>query len=233
MSRQILMIASGTISQDITEMFGRKDWPQLRKLYDLSERVVLFLIPLVTVGTLLISPLLFTVWLHKRNLYQPEFCFVMAVISGVLGIKEHKTQFQSSSNEHEKLSWIIVIGYSIMLVFAVPAMKLFGLMGYLSTWLIWEIIQTALVLRLNERLFPSEFRVTAGPLLKMAGFTIVAFAVAAYPAFLEQKLSLLSGVGLAIGVALVLAVAAFQVFGLQDVVRVVQARFKNRFVPTR
>ena len=229
MSRQILMIASSTISQDITEMWGRKDWHQLRKLYDLSERVVLFLIPLVTVGTLLLSPLLFTVWLHKRSMYQPELCFMMAVISGVLGIKEHKTQFQSSSNEHDKMSLIIVIGYSLMLVFAVFAMKFFGLMGYLTAWLIWEILQTYMILRLNERLFPADFRVTAGPLTKMGVFTVGAFALAAYPAILEQKLSLVSGVVLAIGVALVLALAAFQFFGLRDVVQIVQLRMKNRF----
>jgi O-antigen/teichoic acid export membrane protein len=224
MSRQILMIASNTIAQDITEMWGRRDWQQLRRLYDLSERVVLFLIPLVTVGTLLLSPLLFTIWLHKRTLYQPELCLAMAFISGILGIKEHKTQFQSASNEHELLSWIIVTGYSVMLILAAFAMKFFGLMGYLSTWLIWEIVQTYMILRLNERLFPSELRVTAGPLLKMAFFTVGAFAFAVYPALLEQKLSLIGGVAVAAGVTVILSFAAFHVFGLREVVAALQAR---------
>ncbi|SEB90116.1 lipopolysaccharide biosynthesis protein [Terriglobus roseus] len=230
MSRQILMIASGTISQDITEMWGRKEWVQLRRLYDLSERVVLFLIPVVTVGTLLLSPLLFTVWLHKRSMYQPELCFLMAVISGVLGIKEHKTQFQSSSNEHDKLSWIIVIGYSVMLLAALAPIHYFGLVGYLVTWLIWEIIQTGLVLRLNERLFPEEYRVETRPLIKLAIFTLVAFAAAAYPAVLEQRLSLPAGIGLAAAVMLVLGAAAYKVFGLDDVANLLRSRMKPRAV---
>lgn len=224
MSRQVLMIASSTISQDITEMWGRKDWPQLRKLYDLSERVVLFLIPVVTLGTLLLSPLLFTVWLHKRALYQPELCFLMAVISGVLGIKEHKTQFQSASNEHDKLSWLMVIGYSSMLLAALLPIRFFGLPGYLVTWLVWEIVQTGMILRLNERLFPAEYRVEARPLIKLAIFTPLAFAAAAYPAILEQRLSLVAGVGLAIGVVLVLGGIAYKVFGLDEVVE----RFRSR-----
>jgi O-antigen/teichoic acid export membrane protein len=102
MSRQILSVASGMISQDITMLFGKRDWPTLRRLYDLSERVVLFLIPIVSVGSLLMCPFLFTIWLHKRNLYEPTLCLLMAIVSGVLGIKEHKTQFQSSSNNHER-----------------------------------------------------------------------------------------------------------------------------------
>jgi O-antigen/teichoic acid export membrane protein len=226
MSRQILMIASSTISQDITEMWGRKDWVQLRRLYDLSERVVLFLIPVVTVGTLLLSPLLFTVWLHKRGMYQPELCFVMAVISGVLGIKEHKTQFQSASNEHDKLSWIIVIGYSVMLLAALAPIHYFGLVGYLVTWLVWEIVQTGMVLRLNERLFPAEYRVETKPLIKLAVFTLLAFAATAYPAVLEQRLSLPAGIGLALAVVLVLGAAAYKVFGLDDVATLLRSRRK-------
>ena len=228
MSRQILMIASTTISQDITELWGRKDWAQLRKLYDMSERVVLFLIPIVTISTLLLSPLLFTVWLHKRALYQPELCLLMAIISGVLGIKEHKTQFQSSSNEHEKLSWIIVIGYSAMLLVALIPIKLFGLVGYLVTWLVWEIIQTALVLRLNERLFPAEFRVEARPLIKLAVFTVVAFTAAIYPALLEEHLSLPAGIGLAAVVVAILGFAAYHVFGLADVAALLRSRMNRR-----
>lgn len=232
MSRQILMIASSTLAQDITEMWGRRDWRQLRKLYDLSERVVLFLIPLVTVGTLLLSPLLFTVWLHKRGLYEPTFCFLMALISGVQGIKEHKTQFQSSSNEHETLSLIMVFGYSIMLAVAVPMMIFFGLTGYLVIWLVWEIIQTGIILRLNERLFPPDFRVTFKPILKLCAVMIVAFTASIYPAFLEEKLPIPSGVALAIGVSIVLAAAAYRVFGLREIVRVFQGRLRNRLLVT-
>ena len=228
MSRQILIIASNTISQDITEMWGRKDWKQLRRLYDMSERVVLFLIPVVTIGTLLLSPLLFTVWLHKRALYQPELCLLMAVTSGVLGIKEHKTQFQSASNEHDKLSWIIVIGYTVMLIAALAPIHYFGLMGYMVTWLVWEIIQTGMVLRLNERLFPAEYRVETGPLIKLAIFTVVAFIAASYPAFLEQRLSLPAGIGLAAVVVLVLGAAAYRVFGLHDIATMLRSRMKAR-----
>ncbi|MBW8747213.1 MAG: hypothetical protein JF584_06575 [Acidobacteria bacterium] len=79
MARQILSIASSTISQDITMLFGKRDWNALHKLYDLSERVVLFLTPIVTIGSFLMCPFLFTVWLHKRNLYDPKYLVMLGV----------------------------------------------------------------------------------------------------------------------------------------------------------
>ena len=103
MSRQLLSIASYTIGQDITLLFGKSDWRQLQRLYNLSERIVLFLIPIVSIGSLLLCPFLFTIWLHKRNIYEPGLCLLMAMVSAVLGVKEHKTQFQSSSNKHEDM----------------------------------------------------------------------------------------------------------------------------------
>lgn len=160
MSRQILSVASAMVSQDITMLVGQRNWTTLRRLYDLSERVVLFLIPVVSIGSLMMSPFLFTVWLHKRNLYEPSLCILMAIVSAVLGIKEHKTQFQSSSNEHETLAWFSIGGYTVMLSVSVFTLRAFGLPGFMVTWIVWEIIQTVLVVRLNDKLFPKELGIT-------------------------------------------------------------------------
>ncbi len=58
----------------------------------------------------------------------------MAMISAVLGVKEHKTQFQSSSNKHEDMSLFIVAGYAIMLAVSLVTMKMYGLNGFVVTW---------------------------------------------------------------------------------------------------
>ncbi len=68
MSRHLLALASFAIGQDITLLVGERNWRQLLRLYDLSERLVMFLVPIVSVGTLLMCPLLLAVWLHKREL---------------------------------------------------------------------------------------------------------------------------------------------------------------------
>ncbi|MBE7181882.1 MAG: hypothetical protein INR71_11870, partial [Terriglobus roseus] len=232
MSRQLLSMASSVFAQDITLMVGRQDWPRLRRLYDLSERLVLFLIPLVSIGSLLLCPLLFTVWLHKRHLYQPELCFLMALVSAILGLKEHKTQFQSSSNEHEQLSTFILIGYSVMLAVSVPVMHRFGLSGFIMTWLTWEVVQTAGVIRLNTRLFPPEHQFGKGLLWRFCGFIVIAFAAVAWPALREAHWSLPAGVAAAALTSLLLAALAWPTFQMTELLQVLRERIQRRRMQT-
>jgi O-antigen/teichoic acid export membrane protein len=232
MSRQILSIASGVIGQDITLLFGQRDWQQLRRLYDLSERVVLFLVPVVSVGSLLMCPILFTVWLHKRNLYDPLLCILMAIVSAVLGIKEHKTQFQSASNKHQELSSFILPGYAIMLVVSYFVMQPLGLPGFLLTWLVWEIIQTGYVLRLNEALLPPEFRISARPVLRLSVFMAAAFILAAIPAQLEVNWPLDRVAAMAFITTTLLGIAAYYLFGVEEVRSLIIGRIRGRLAPS-
>ncbi len=228
MSRQILSVASNMVSQDITMLFGQRNWVTLRRLYDLSERVVLFLIPVVSVGSLLMCPFLFTVWLHKRNLYEPLLCVLMAMVSAVLGIKEHKTQFQSSSNEHEQLSFFILGGYTAMLIASVFALKACGLPGFMVCWITWEIIQTIFVVNLNARLFPPELKVSMHPLRRLAIFMILAFALALFPAYRGIGWSLPVVVAVALALTALLGAAAYFAFGMGEVREIVAGRFRRR-----
>jgi O-antigen/teichoic acid export membrane protein len=227
MSRQILSMASAVISQDITLLVGKSDFAELRRLYDLSERVVLFLIPVVSIGSLLMCPFLFRIWLHGRVAYQPVLCYEMAIVSAVLGLKEHKTQFQSSSNEHEKLSTRIVIGYSLMLAASVPIMTKYGVAGFIVTWLLWEIIQTAYVVRLNMQLFPAEHSIENGLLRRFTFFIVAAFALCALPAMREGAWPLWMSVGFALGFCLILAAAAYVVFQMDEIRVLLTSRFRR------
>lgn len=229
MSRQLLAIASAVIGQDISLLVGQRNWQQLRGLYDISERVVLFLVPMVSIGSLLVCPILFTLWLHQRNFYDPMLCILMAIISAVLGIKEHKTQFQFFSNRHGRLSWVMLAGYIVMFSIAYFVMQKFGLPGFMVTWLTWEIIQTAYVLRLNEALFPPEFRISAAPVARMAVFMAAAFALTAIPARMQVDWPLFRVGGVAIVITTVLGIAAYFLVGMDDVRALVTTRIRERF----
>jgi O-antigen/teichoic acid export membrane protein len=231
-SRQILSIASFSLGQDITMLVGKRDWPGLRRLYDLSERVVIFLIPVVSIGCLLICPFLFSVWLHKRDIYNPVLCLLMAVISGVLAIKEHKTQFQQSSNKHEELSLFAIAGYSVMLVISFFAMQAYGLQGFLYTWLGWEIIQTAYIVHLNVKLFPAEMHISISPVLRLFAFMAVAFGVAIWPTFADVHWPIWLDVAVAAGFTFVLSAAGYFFFGVAEVRELVQSKLSRRLAPT-
>ena len=228
MSRQLLIVLTYSIGQEITHLVGQKNWKQLHRLYDLSERVAMMMIPLTCVGVLLASPLLFTIWLHKRELYLPTICILMAIASAVMSIKEHKYQFQTASNQHEKLSTMMIISYSIMLLVAFPLVLHMGLAGFILAWIATEIYQTAFILRLNFSLFPREYHISSAPMLRLTLVTILAFAAAAWPAYHADAESLPTVVGISVLYMAGLAVVSYFAFGIGEVRIVLQAKLKAR-----
>jgi O-antigen/teichoic acid export membrane protein len=230
MSRQALAVASMSIGPEITGLFGRKDWKGLKRLYDLSERVVLLLVPTVSVATLLGSPWLLAVWLHHRNFYEPGLCILMALTSAAMGIKEHKYQFQSSSNRHEDLSRAMIVAYGLVLVVSSVTMRYFGVTGFMWAWLAAEVGLTVAILRMNRKLFPIGDEVTAGPLWKLVAVLAVVFGGAIYPAFraVQEPLAVIVLVTLVYTAAT--GLLCYKVFGVSEVARVVLGRWRARAV---
>src|SRR5271163_2106613 len=230
MSRQALAVASLSISPEITALVGRKDWRQLRRLYDLSERVVLLLVPTVSVATLLASPWLLAVWLHRRSLYEPGLCILMALTSAAMGIKEHKYQFQSASNQHTDLSRVMIVAYGFVLLISAVTMRYLGVAGFMWAWLAAEVAQTVAILRMNQKLFPSGHEVTTGPVWRLAAVVALVFAGAAYPAFQAIHEPLMKIVVVALVYSAATALLCYWAFGLSEVARVVLGRWRIKTV---
>ncbi|MFZ0271363.1 MAG: hypothetical protein WB524_14535 [Acidobacteriaceae bacterium] len=229
MTRQILSVLSYSIGQETINLIARRSWVQLRRMYDLSERVVLFLDPVITVGTLLMCPFLFTIWLHKRTLYQPGVCLLMAIISAVMGIKEHKYTFQYLSNEHQGVSKFTICAYAGMLVFSALTLKAWGVNAFMGAWLAAEVLNAAYIIGENQKLFPAEFRPSLAPLLRLAVVLMIAFAAAAWPAWHGVGWPLPRVVAVAAGAVLGLTVLCYFVFGLNEVQAVFRERIRRRF----
>jgi O-antigen/teichoic acid export membrane protein len=231
MGRQALAILSFSIGQEITLLIGQRNWPALKRLYDLSERVVLLLVPICSVGVLLLSPFLFAVWLHSRNLYDPELCFIMAVISAVMGIKEHKYQFQSSSNEHERLSRFTLGAYAMMLLVAFVLMRPLGILGLMLAWLGAEVAQTIYILRLNVQLFPADVTISMVPVVRLLAVLTVAFGLAAWPVFASVEWPLAIVVGTAVLLMLTISIGSYFAFGLDEVRFLLVSKIRHRMSP--
>jgi O-antigen/teichoic acid export membrane protein len=232
MGRQALAILSFSIAQEITHLVGQRNWPQLRRLYDLSERVVLLMVPIFSVGILLLSPFLFAVWLHRRNLYEPSLCFMMALVSAIMGIKEHKSQFQSSSNEHERLSRFMLISYVIALLISAFLLRPFGVIGFMFVWLAVEVLQTIYILRLNVRLFAKETKISMAPMVRFGGVLALGFGIAAWPAYASRSWPLGRVVGVALVTTLLLSLVSYYAFGLNQVRSLIEARIRRRLIPS-
>jgi O-antigen/teichoic acid export membrane protein len=217
MSRQALSSLSQAIGPEITELYGKRSWSRLFRLYELSERVIFALVPPLTIGTLLATPLLMTVWLHKRGLYDPHICLLMALVSGLIGIKDHKYHFQTCSNEHTHLAMLMFWSYVAMTVLAVPAILLSGVLGFLGVWFAAELFQVLAILRLNQRLFAGVARLDFSPVYKlfalMSGATIVGGWLASTAGQKSLPIITLTAV-LFIAILLVIS---YPLFGLREV----------------
>jgi O-antigen/teichoic acid export membrane protein len=217
MSRQVLVIPSQSMGPEITELYGKLNWNQLFRLYELSERVIFALVAPISIGTMLATPLLMTIWLHKPSLYDPYVCLFMTLISGVIGIKDHKYNFQTWSNQHTRLAKLAVWGYLTMVALAVPAIHLFGVLGFLAVWLATEVVLLLAILRLNERLFAGVTRLNFTPVYKLLALMGGATMVSAWLALSTAQKSLSAIAFTTVVSVTVLLVISYPLFGIKEV----------------
>ncbi len=153
MCRQMLNAPTQAMGAEITRLFGRQEWRELTAVYTYSERLIFSAIPTVNLGVLVVSPMLLTIWLHKPNLFAVFPYAMMAAISMILSAKEHKFQFQFSTNTHEKLARIMFFSYVALTILAVPMVQWLGEIGFLYAWFAVELFQIFRIIGLNQELF--------------------------------------------------------------------------------
>jgi O-antigen/teichoic acid export membrane protein len=217
MSRQSLTVLSWAIGTEITLIYGKEHWKQLFRLYELSERVIFALVPVTTIGTLLATPMLMAIWLHKPGLYDPYVSLLMAFTSAVMGIKEHKYQFQTACNEHTSIAKFMFSSYVVMVCLAVPGIHYFGVLGFLGIWLVTEVIQVLVILRMNQELFAGVSRLDFSPVYKLFALMGLATALSAWFAFTGGKRPLLQVALIAVVFTVALASVGYVLFKLADV----------------
>jgi O-antigen/teichoic acid export membrane protein len=229
MSRQLLMTLSYSIGQETITLIAKRSWSQLRRMYDLSERVVLLFAPVLTIGTLLMAPFLFSIWLHKRDLYDPGICMLMGAISAVMGLKEHKYVFQYLSNEHIGVAKFSLAAYLTMIAGSAVTLRFFGLSAFLLCWFVTELVITAYIVAQNQKLFPVEFRPSLTPLPRLAAVLVIGFASAAWPVWHDAAWPKLRLAAVAVSLVSGLGVLCYFAFGLSGVQAVFRSRLRRRF----
>ena len=230
MCRQILAVFTQSMGAEITNLFGRSDWPGLSQLYDYSERFIFFLIPVVNTGVLIASPLVITLWMHKRaELFSPYPYVLMAAISMVISLKEHKYQFQFSTNTHEELARVMFFSYVAMIVVAAGMVHVLGIAGFLWTWLATECIQMVRIVRLNVALFRHHERLEMIYLQRLVGICAGALLLSLPLLRHTAAMPLLWQALIAIGAALLLVAVCWRMFRFSDVLRKMSGQFSRRF----
>lgn len=234
MCRQILAMFTQSMGPDITNLFGRNDWAGLYKLYDQSERLVFFLIPVINTSVLVLSPVLIALWIqrhasahHSVNFFSVGPYVVCAAISMVISLKEHKFQFQFSTNTHETLALIMFFSYLGMVIVSLVTIRYAGIMGLLWTWLAFELLQTVLLVRLNIQLFAHierlELIFLRRLLIACTVLLLLSFAILHKTATLQMAWQLVA----AVCAGLITVALSWRLFDVSSVAGKLVSRFKR------
>jgi len=233
MSRQALTSISSALGPEITDLYGKSNWKSLFRLYDLSERAVFALVPVVTLSTFLATPALLIIWLHKPEFYHLEVCILMTLISAAAGIKEHKYQFQISINHHAEMARFLFFTYVAMVACMVPFVEWFGIRGFLILWLITETAQILYTVKLNQKLFRHFSALEMQPLAKLAGIVVLGMAACWQIAIHMTTQPVVVQLAVTLLFAMVVLAIEYPVFGLGAVKEIVSARFRGDRTPAK
>lgn len=228
MCRQILNAPTQAMGAEITRLFGRNEWRELTAVYNYSERLIFALIPTVNLGVLMISPVLLVIWLHKPNLFAVLPYVMMAAISMTLSAKEHKFQFQFSTNTHEQLAKIMFSSYVALAVLSALTVEWRGMLGFLYLWLAIEIFQLVRIIGLNRELFAhtGEHRLRYVYRLVLLCATGLVLCAGILPNTYREPYRWQAVA--ALGVSFAVAAAGFFLFDLLSVVQKLYARMARR-----
>lgn len=228
MARQILNGMTQSMGPEITRLYGKQDWAGLSLLYSYSERFIFFCIPVVNLGVLSISPMLLTLWLHKGGLFSLPLYAMMTAISFAMCAKEHKFNFQFSTNTHEDLARVMFFSYLLMSPLAIVLVHFYGVMGMLIAWLVVEVFQLAYIMRLNLSLFSSHEKVGIIYVVRLAAFSLVGTAATAFILRCTLDRTLVVRIGSALAEGLLVAAVSYLTFDMAGVARMFLPKLTRR-----
>jgi O-antigen/teichoic acid export membrane protein len=217
MSRRIPYLVTNSIGPEVTITFGQRNWKKLYQLYELSERVVLLLVPPAAFGTMLFTPLLLTIWLRRASLYDPWVCLLFGITIAIQSVKEHKYLFQFSTNQVRQLAYMTPIAYTAMLLLSIPAMYLWRLPGLLMVWAAAEAAQLLYLLHLNRRLFGREATLSFRAVGLLMLLLIVGSVACLWPVFHIASMPLTEQALVATAVTLVALLGSYWIFRVDEV----------------
>jgi O-antigen/teichoic acid export membrane protein len=240
MCRQVLAMFTQSMGPEITNLFGRRDWPALTRLYDYSERLIFFLISLVNLSVLMLSPVIITLWVHKKTiagaphhnvseLFAVYPYVLSSALSIVISLKEHKFQFQFSTNTHVELAKVMFFSYLGMVVVSVGTIYYGGVTGFLWTWLAVETLQTVRLIRLNEKLFAHIEKIDTVYITRLLMICIACLFAAFAALTRTSTLPLVTQALIAVLSAVLIGGLGWQVFHVREVFSSMMGRLTKRF----
>lgn len=228
--RQGLSVIQASIGPEITRLEGIRDWASLKRLYQGAESLTISASVIFNTCIFVASPLLLMVWMKRADLFIFKPMLILMLISAVMSLKEFKYYFQTMTNRHEKTAVMMLLTYLIMSGLNYMTAMHYGLIGLLSVWLTFEVLQLSIIQRYNRQLFKDIFRVTPRQNIIMA-LVLLAFSTTSVIfkyRILEQ--TTLITIAQAFITLLIMTTMSFYFFNGREVVGLIRERVFRKYI---
>lgn len=227
-ARQLVALAQGALTPEISRLFGLGDRSRLQQLHRTSESAVLALVALVNMALFIASPALLAVWLKKPELFDLRLYLLMLAVGVTLGIKDYKLYFQYATNTHIRASVVTSAANAMLVAFLVPVLRWSGVAGFAALWLGLEILQLAVVHWLNHRVLGDPRQNSLWPAAKLVALLVLLTWGILYWDLFWRHFWAIHEATTALGCMVLLASAVFLVFDLRWALRLRPVRVHHR-----
>ena len=228
MTRNMLNVLTQSIGPEVTSLFTKNNWKGMSKIYNYSERSIFSVIPVANIGVLYLCPFLLTIWLKQPQLFNPQLYMTSAACSIIMSTKEHKFQFQFSTNTHQELARFMFgtyIALGVLWIFVIPR---FEVLGLLWCWFGVESAQLGYLIYLNARFFTHHEELDKRYLVRLAVLSVTFLAGARIFLPYARYMALPVQIGIAIANGAALLVIAIPLFDLGSIWAEFQARRRGK-----
>ncbi len=228
--RQGSSLIQHAMSPEVTRLNGIGDRDKLVRMYVVFESAVLAIALIVNVGLLLLAPSVLWCWLKRPGLFNLGIFTSVMLASVLMVVKDYKLNFQYATNNHARIGVMTFAIYVAMIAVSIPAIRWFGVPGFLGPWLLAEAAQVILAHLQNAEMLTAGRSISAQPTLRLAWALLIVVPLIFWARPLLQTPNYLWQGVAAVAVMVVLAGMAYFLFDLRSLARewkgqVLRARF--------
>jgi O-antigen/teichoic acid export membrane protein len=185
-ARQGLTLIHSTIEYEIRRLYSTRAFDRLGALYLYAESAVVGSATIANLIVFIMAPTLLSLWIRRPELFDYRLFAGMMLISIGMSIKDYKLVFQFATNNHAFAAILGLIGYVAMIILMAPAVRQWGVVGFLVTWAVAEVVQIVAIDRHNRRIYVDTAAFTSGSLKRIGAFLgvltmLLAAAQSSYP----------------------------------------------------
>lgn len=163
-------------------------------------------------------------------------CLLLDLIIAILGIKEHKYQFQFPSNQVREVSYMTPLAHGAVRLISMPLMHRLRFIGFLIPWAVSDLGQLFYLLHLNAALFRQSglhacaVRIDRRPVDLLLGMSAFGTIAVGWPVLHLKEFRIPLQLGFATITTAVMLAISYKLFRVDEMRLLLWDRVASRFL---